>query len=401
MSQPMDIIDFIKENNYKIELGEWFRDIWVPLFEQKDVVITNKILNFIYDFQGDKNLTPYNLEKLYQNKRNYKLFLNKNEIEYNLIKYDEHTTNNYPILKNELKLYDKNNLVQKTWLVLSVDNFKESIMMLNNNNSKIIRKYYIKIEKILFDYFNYVSNDKIKQLEDSNMRMRVYINNIAEKEKNGYIYIATSKYYAQINNFKLGKTVSLKSREINFNNTRNTQDEFYICYYKKVYNVDKIESILKNILDFCADKKDKEIFIIHYKYLVKLVNKVVDSTNESYDYMNDIIKNYLSDMHNLEPIIPDKIIKNKIKSIKVKKEIEPKKPKDSLVIYLNKRIIKEEESRIQASVLYDDYKNWCKNNSFDWLSSNAFGISLKEKGYNSFKTKKFNIYKNIAFFTQK
>ncbi|CCU55911.1 N1R/p28-like protein [Choristoneura rosaceana entomopoxvirus 'L'] len=380
MSQPMDIIDFIKEKDYKIELGSWFKDIWVPLFEQKDVIITNKILNFIYDFQGDKNLTPYNLEKLYQNKRNYKLFLNKNEIEYNLIKYDEHTTNNYPILKNELKLYDKNNLVQKTWLVLSVDDFKESIMMLNNNNSKIIRKYYIKIEKILFDYFNYISEynltiekNKIKKLEDSNMRMKVFIDKIVEKEKNGYIYIATSKSYANINNFKLGKTISLNSREINFNTSRNSQDEFYICYYKKVYNVDKVESLLKDVLDGFKDKKNKEIFIIHYKYLLELVEKTINNINEPYDYINDLIKNSLTDMYDLEPIIPNKIIKNEDKKMKYK---------DPVVYYINSKTNKCKGERILSSDLYKNYTAWCELYGIDnILSIISFSKDLIKKGY--------------------
>ncbi|CCU55578.1 N1R/p28-like protein [Choristoneura biennis entomopoxvirus] len=550
----MDIIDFIKEKDYKIELGSWFKDIWVPLFDKKDIVVTNEILNFIYDFQGGKHFPPCNLDKNYQNKRDYRSFLNKNEIEYSIIKYNENILNEYQILKNELKLYNKNNIVQKTWLVLSVDDFKESIMMLNNNNSKIIRKYYIKIEKILDEYNNYLKNhelmlkynlkpnlmnifdfmkennliltnnqyfidmwlplkdkkdilitnnllefmgfgdinnavansdhvklrnirkhfiefikdnnisyeeinynnekinnyeyiqneikngdnrtihskrwiimsidnfkesimmlnnskskevrkyyiklekifysyieytnnyyreiekiklleqeNKIKKLEESSMRMKVFIDKIVEKEKNGYIYIATSKSYASINNFKLGKTSSLNSREINFNTSRNSQDEFYICYYKKVYNVDKVESLLKDVLDGFKDKKNKEIFIIHYKYLLELVEKTINNINEPYDYINDLIKNSLTDMYDLEPIVPNKIIKNEDKKMKYK---------DPVVYYMNSKTNKCKGERILSSDLYKNYTAWCELYGIDnILSIISFSKDLIKKGY--------------------
>ncbi|CCU55571.1 phage/plasmid primase, P4 family [Choristoneura biennis entomopoxvirus] len=71
---------------------------------------------------------------------------------------------------------------------------------------------------------------------------------------------------------------------------------------------------------------------------------------------------------------------------------------DTVTLYFNFRIKIDTESFIQASILYNDYKKWCKNHLLKIpLSSNKFGILLKERGYTSTKTKKFNIYQNIKF----
>ncbi|CCU55817.1 N1R/p28-like protein [Choristoneura biennis entomopoxvirus] len=155
----MDIFTFIKYNNYDFKLGDWFTDIWYPLFKQKDVIITNGILNLIYNFQVGKCLLTHNLDKNIQNNKNYRQFLKQNNIDYNIIKYDENILIKYPLLHNELKLYDKHSLIKKSWLIVTVNNFKKSIMMMNNTNSEMIRKYYIKIENILFDYNNYINKD--------------------------------------------------------------------------------------------------------------------------------------------------------------------------------------------------------------------------------------------------
>ncbi|CCU56345.1 N1R/p28-like protein [Mythimna separata entomopoxvirus 'L'] len=94
----MDIFTFIEYNNYDFKLGKWFTDIWYPLFERKNIIITNKIFNFIYDFQVGKCFHTYNLDKYIQNKKDYRSFLNKNEIEYNVLKYRDNILIEYPIL---------------------------------------------------------------------------------------------------------------------------------------------------------------------------------------------------------------------------------------------------------------------------------------------------------------
>jgi hypothetical protein len=329
----MDIFTFIDNNNYDFKLGDWFTDIWYPLFEQKNIIITNKILNFIYDFQGGKYFPPYNFNKLYQNKRDYKTFLNKNEINYNILKYNQNIINNYPTLKNELKLYDKHALVQKTWLMLSVNDFKESIMMMNNNNSKMIRKYYIKIENILFDYGKYISdyNIKIKEIEQNNKILELKNKNeqlTQEKEKaerrslrlkekfieekklklDQIIYISTSKSYAAQNRFKIGGVDNnnlLKPRLSTYNSRSAEGDEWYYTYIKNINNYKQFENRFWSVMSSFRDKKDKEIIIIYYNDLLEIFNFISENYNEDIDYFNKNVKIFIDNIDNDKYIVPE------------------------------------------------------------------------------------------------
>lgn len=88
---PLNIFDFINQNNYKFNLGTWFMDIWFPLFEQKNLIITNELLFFIHhgisvtDGHPSLNLRRY--------KEDLKKILDNYKIEYQIINYKNITKN--------------------------------------------------------------------------------------------------------------------------------------------------------------------------------------------------------------------------------------------------------------------------------------------------------------------
>ncbi|CCU56117.1 N1R/p28-like protein [Choristoneura rosaceana entomopoxvirus 'L'] len=314
----MDIFTFIKYNDYNINLGSWFKDIWYPLFEEKDILITNDILSFIYYFP-EGGLPPPEIYKGF--KKNLIDSLNNYNIKYIEIDYKHEFIINNEKTINEIKIIKSNNLSRKRWIILSVENFKLMIMRLNTKSAHHIREYYLLLETILYKYIKYVNNFnniiknnelmKLKEensnLQRFNMNMKNFIDNVKEKNKNGYIYIATSTRYAQINNFKLGHTNDLYSRQSNFNSSHIEQDMFYICFFDKVFDMHKTEKLLHEILDDFRDKKNKEMFVIHYTYLLDIVKLTIKNINEPFDYINNLIKNRLSEMYNLKPYIPEKI----------------------------------------------------------------------------------------------
>lgn len=89
------------------------------------------------------------------------------------------------------------------------------------------------------------------------MVLNNFVDNVKQKNKNGYIYISTSKSYARINNFKLGKTENLIGRLSSFNTSQNSQDLCYICFYEKVFDVSRVEKLLHSLLEDFVDNKDK------------------------------------------------------------------------------------------------------------------------------------------------
>ncbi|CCU55453.1 N1R/p28-like protein [Adoxophyes honmai entomopoxvirus 'L'] len=309
----MDIFAFIKHNGYDIS-ERWFSDIWYPLFEEKDILITNDILTFIYYFPEGASPPP---EMFKGFKKNLIDSLNNYNIKFAEIDYKNEYAYNNIKLQNEIKSVSPNNILRKKWIILTVDNFKLLIMRLNTKSANRIREYYLMIESLLYKYINYTNNIKIKELsklkeenlnlQRFNMNMKNFIDNVKDKNKNGFIYIATSTRYASINNFKIGKTDNLLTRLSNFNSSRNDQDLFYICYYDKVYDMAKTEKLIHDLLNDFRDKKGKEIFILHYIPLIEIVKLVIKNINEPYDYINNLIKNRLSEIYNLRPVIPEKL----------------------------------------------------------------------------------------------
>ncbi|CCU55448.1 N1R/p28-like protein [Adoxophyes honmai entomopoxvirus 'L'] len=391
----MDIFTFIDYNNYDLKLGSWFKDIWFPLFEQKDVIITNEILNFIYNFQVDKYLPTYNLDKNIQNKKNYKLFLKNNGIKYNVIKYYSNILKDYIILNNELKSYDNHALVQKTWLLLAVDDFKESIMMMNNNNSKMIRKYYIKIENVLHDYSKYISDYnikiKLKQLEDSKNKeilqlklekekaerrsLRLKDKFIEEKKLKSEqtIYISTSKSYSAQNRYKVGGVDNnnlLKHRLSTYNARSAEGDEWYYTFIKNINNYKQFESRFWSVLNSFRDKKDKEIIILYYNDLLEIFNFIADNYDKDINYFNDKVRIFIDNIDNDKFYIPEPFNVELVNICSIKNG----KVDNKLIIASKEIIVKE---------IKDYFKTKIESNE----------LEIKRKDVNDFIDKKYKYNK--------
>lgn len=158
-----------------------------------------------------------------------------------------------------------------------------------------------------------IKEEQLNNLELSNKNMNNFVNKVKIHEKNGYIYIATSKKYAEKNSFKIGRTDNLKNRLSQFNTSRNLQDLFYFCYHEQVYDVNKVENLIHTLLENFREKKSKEIFVIHYTYLIELITLVVKNVNEPFECINDLMKNKLDEMYNLKSFIPKPLTLNKNK----------------------------------------------------------------------------------------
>ncbi|AAC97761.1 ORF MSV198 MTG motif gene family protein [Melanoplus sanguinipes entomopoxvirus] len=321
----LNIFEFIEQNNFDIKLGPWFNEIWIPLFNETELLITLNILNFIHYGTSNVVLDYHPMRNNTNLKRDFEKILNNNKINYKKIKYNDIINNEdyYNKVKEEIENIRPCNLEKSTWFILSVDEFKMLIMRLSTNVAIEVREYFILLEKILFKYSNYTNkylieesikqikqkDEQLKILQSSNNVLNNFVNNIKQKNKKGYIYIATSKNYAKLNTFKIGKTDNLISkRQSQLNNSHTSFDKIYICYYEAVYNPNKVEQIIHDVLESFRDSSNNEFFILHYKYLLNIVKLIIKNINEPYDNINDIIKNELIKMYDLKPFIPEELI---------------------------------------------------------------------------------------------
>jgi hypothetical protein len=68
-----------------------------------------------------------------------------------------------------------------------------------------------------------------------------------------------------------------------------------------------LDKLLHNLLIEFKDNKRKENVILHFNYLVNIVEFVSENFNESFEYLNEFIKNDLAKSYELRPVIPEPI----------------------------------------------------------------------------------------------
>ena len=81
------------------------------------------------------------------------------------------------------------------------------------------------------------SNKKDKEIEQRKIENELHIKNMATKEKNGYIYIATTDIYASKNQFKIGRTDNLVKRLPPYQTGRTDDDDFYYVFIFECYKI--------------------------------------------------------------------------------------------------------------------------------------------------------------------
>jgi hypothetical protein len=123
------------------------------------------------------------------------------------------------------------------------------------------------------------------------------------------IYIATSKVYAKTNNFKPGgvdDTSKLKSRLSTYNTGRLEEDLFYYSNIFMVSNYHLIEAQLKNLLGCFRNKKEKEMYRLHYNDIKYIVEYLCKRDGEDVDEVNSKLTQFIANLNtrSLRPIVP-------------------------------------------------------------------------------------------------
>ncbi len=110
------------------------------------------------------------------------------------------------------------------------------------------------------------------------------------KEKDEWIYIATTDQYAKNCRFKIGSTKNLSKRLHGYQTGRPSDDEMFYCWTYRVYDAAKMDSLIQNVL---FDFKDREMYIFIFKDLVELVESICKNGNTLFDQVYDYKKNRL------------------------------------------------------------------------------------------------------------
>jgi len=122
---------------------------------------------------------------------------------------------------------------------------------------------------------------------------------VNEQYKTEYIYIITSKQYAEQKIFKVGRTNDTKKRLVSLNTSNITDNQqLYVCDKFPCFNACKVEETLFLILHNYRYTTKREFFVFNYNSLKKLVECVCIHNKQQYELFHDIIN---TEQHQLIP----------------------------------------------------------------------------------------------------
>ena len=121
-----------------------------------------------------------------------------------------------------------------------------------------------------------------------------------------YVYIATTDHYQDHHKFKIGGTATfelLKSRLNQYNSGESDSDSHYYVYTRKTVNYKAIEHTVQGLLSGFRENQSKELYIIHYDWLIKCLDAILDGNVELALFINSSRERMVQDTITKSPTI--------------------------------------------------------------------------------------------------
>jgi hypothetical protein len=180
-----------------------------------------------------------------------------------------------------------------------------------------------------------------KQLDDAKSKLRsetsklktqlrktLEFNQATKKvEPTEYIYIVTTSQYQKTNKFKVGGCQSfdlIKSRLNQYNSGESDSHNHFFVYLRKTVSYKSIEHAISGMLMGFRENKSKELYFIHFDWLTKCIDAVMDGTAEFMLYVNENRDKIFDDTINMQPNISPPIQLEQIKIAYIRAGDEPK-----------------------------------------------------------------------------
>ncbi len=187
-------------------------------------------------------------------------------------------------------------------IIVSPDCFKESLMLMNTDRAKQIRKYYIQLEKVFKAYMQYCNDfkdaqiasvsEELKEAKASSDHFKMMILKKSEYKMDQYVYVASSRNYAKKNIFKVGMTKKLERRMTGYQTGRCSDDKFVYLYIMKCVDARAVEHALLSRLDSFRYEDSKELVQIHFKTLTSILSIYAEFEQSSTNTLNEMLTTY-------------------------------------------------------------------------------------------------------------
>lgn len=263
----MDVYKFVDTFKYPIE-KLYIDRFWISIQNNDWVVVDYTTLRWMgYDTIRDRDM-----------KRDYLKLLERNFIA--CIDYEE-------VAKSDLRL-GEHILTQAKTIIVRCRRFKESLMILQTQQSRTIRRYYTTLEEIMIDYMRYTkfvadhnnTLEKMKLMDaieiyktkaDAQVQFDISAKLVDMQE---YLYVLSSKRYYRSHMFKIGKTTNPKQRLVSYNTgTVFDEDQMFYLYKIPTFDCGSLEKLIHKALTNYHFRK--EWYQIPQKRMLEIIKLVM------------------------------------------------------------------------------------------------------------------------------
>jgi len=383
----MDIFAFIRDKKVAIDVNSpWFQELWYPISKKIGILLTTYLLEWM-GYAGEYKIQKQNFVKLLDNNKiPYEeiSYTDHRFIEYPGMKKEIEQTNKNILMRKKwlvmnirdfkktvIRLNTKNGEIvrdyylnleeacfeyaeyQAAWLAekaemerkIANEKLEKQMAMLSIKDKELKQAEHDKV-KAEQDKVK-AEQDKVKAEQDKEkerkakeqallaqekaerkaLNVQKFMNRITVREhKLEWIYIGTTRLYAQERLFKIGSTTRLTSRIPQYNTGRpGSSDPFYYAWAIKCYNAKDVDFYIQKLLfDFkfkdpqkaseeqVKDNRAEMYHGIKFSDLKDILTFIVNNYDQSIEYINNFIKVRLSQSLEEEDEIPPALDLKKI-----------------------------------------------------------------------------------------
>lgn len=336
MISQQEYINHLVETDTKTSLTDFFKQIHQRFYSEQDVSFMEYFLE-LTAHDGEfvvhhKKMIEYGIMSS-QRSNHVKEKLDS----LNLVENEDYSELTYIC---ELRLQGGTS-TKKTYM-LNPEAFKKCLMRARRYpnqkiDPQIFSNYYLLLEKTYKMYTDYEKQlmkkqqaqqaqqleQQAQQLEQKDHELRkqeLYTNklkdiviNIKSRQKDQIIYIATTEAYAKQNRFKIGGVKSrghLKSRLNTYNCGRPVGDKMYYALITETTDYHHLEQRVSKILGDHKDKKEAEMYHVHYDSLKPWIEYLTDNFDKEVQHHRNLFDTLVKETVEKVPTIPDKIVLN-------------------------------------------------------------------------------------------
>jgi hypothetical protein len=262
-------------------------------------------------------------------------------------------------------------------------------MKANTENAHRIRKYYIKMENILFKHLNEILTETQSQLKTANDKIKLLENKRPHRKYTLGDHVYIVKDFTKKNIYKVGSTENLNTREYAYYSHNSSKNNCRIIYTKQCNNKNVLEKAIHHKLRNYIHNERHDWFHIDFDIIRKTIEELQltldgESLPSTLDELiNDNNDNNTNNSNNINNNVP-------INENKDSKEdrIETKAVISNDPLNFNKFIeecciIEDSEVKTSWIEINSKYRLWARATKADFkeqLSAHLYNAGFK-KGY--------------------